>query len=201
MRIISPIPHKQINVGNWGVENQYFFTRNERILMTKILFFCSDSSVSSTQSGWEVIMECYNNRGRFLIEAILWWLIIALPINLASIFFSIQAPAYIHTDHINNGTNDFNTSLGIMISYSKIQFAVFFILLYRIHWMVSRIFYNYESKTFARNWVMSVFIYSYVSWPLGYYNNNTGVSARLREHKNDFTPVYVNDYIQFRRKN
>ena len=113
--------------------------------------FCSDSSVSSTQSGWEVIMECYNNRGRFLIEAILWWLIIALPINLASIFFSIQAPAYIHTDHINNGTNDFNTSLGIMISYSKIQFAVFFILLYRIHWMVSRIFYNYESKTFARN--------------------------------------------------
>ena len=73
-------------------------------------------------------MECYNNRGRFLIEAILWWLIIALPINLASIFFSIQAPAYIHTDHINNGTNDFNTSLGIMISYSKIQFAVTFIL-------------------------------------------------------------------------
>ena len=70
-------------------------------------------------------MECYNNRGRFLIEAILWWLIIALPINLASIFFSIQAPAYIHTDHINNGTNNFNTSLiPIMISYSKIQFAV-----------------------------------------------------------------------------
>ena len=69
----------------------------------KTFIFCSDSSVSSTQSGWEVIMECYNNRGRFLIEAILWWLIIALPINLASIFFSIQAPAYIHTDHINNG--------------------------------------------------------------------------------------------------
>ena len=105
--------------------------------MTKLLFFCSDSSVSSTQSGWEVIMECYNNRGRFLIEAILWWLIIALPINLASIFFSIQAPAYIHTDHINNGTNNVNTSLGIMIyfkpSYSKIQQTVFLILLYRIH--------------------------------------------------------------------
>ena len=59
-------------------------------------------------------MECYKNRGRFLIEAILWWLIIALPINLASIFFSIQAPAYIHTDHINNGTNNVNTSLGII---------------------------------------------------------------------------------------
>jgi hypothetical protein len=40
-------------------------------------------------------MECYKNRGRFLIEAILWWLIIALPINLASIFFSIQAKLYI----------------------------------------------------------------------------------------------------------
>ena len=79
------------------------------MLITKLLFFCSDSSVSSTQSGWEVIMECYNNRGRFLIEAIVWWLIIALPINLASIFFSIQAPAYIHTDHINNGTNNVNT--------------------------------------------------------------------------------------------
>ena len=103
----------------------------------KPFFFCSDSSVS--QSSWDTIMECYKNRGRFLIEAILWWLIIALPINLASIFFSIQAPAYIHTDHINNGTNNVNTSLGIMIyfkpSYSKIQSAVFLILLpYALHY-------------------------------------------------------------------
>ena len=93
------------------LENLYFFTRD--LILTTKLFFCSDSSVS--QSSWDTIMECYKNRGRFLIEAILWWLIIALPINLASIFFSIQAPAYIHTDHINNATNNVNTSLGIMI--------------------------------------------------------------------------------------
>ena len=68
------------------------------------LFFFSDSSGSTSKSSWELVMECCNNRGRFLIEAILWWLVISLPINLASILFSIQAPSYVHSDHDNNGT-------------------------------------------------------------------------------------------------
>ena len=72
-------------------------------LKTSIFFF-SDSSGSTSKSSWEMVMECCNNRGRFLIEAILWWLVISLPINLASILFSIQAPSYVHSDHDNNGT-------------------------------------------------------------------------------------------------
>mgnify|MGYP001256400934 CR=1 FL=1 len=49
-------------------------------------------------SCWEHMMECCNGRGRFLLEAILWWIFICLPINFVSIIFAVQAPTYVHSD-------------------------------------------------------------------------------------------------------
>ena len=49
-------------------------------------------------SCWEHMMECCNGRGRFLLEAILWWIFISLPINFVSILFAVQAPTYVHSD-------------------------------------------------------------------------------------------------------
>ena len=60
------------------------------------------------------MMECCNGGGRFIIEAITWWLLITLPINLVSIYYAIEAPPYIHPDideAYHNSINETNITL------------------------------------------------------------------------------------------
>ena len=44
------------------------------------------------------LIDYWNGRGRFLVEAVVWWLVISLPINMVSILFAAQAPEYVHSD-------------------------------------------------------------------------------------------------------
>ena len=79
-------------------------------------------------SCWDQMLECCNGRGRFLLEAIFWWLIISLPINFVSILYAIQAPTYVHSDeatyHYGYGYNSIYeaniTDEGIKVMHFKI---------------------------------------------------------------------------------
>ena len=44
------------------------------------------------------LVDSWKGRGRYLLEAIIWWLVITLPINTVSIWYGTQAPPYIHGD-------------------------------------------------------------------------------------------------------
>ena len=44
------------------------------------------------------LVDSWKGRGRYLLEAIIWWLVITLPINTVSIWYGTQAPPYTHGD-------------------------------------------------------------------------------------------------------
>ena len=44
------------------------------------------------------VLDTFKGHGRFLIEAVLWWMVITVPINTVSIWYASQAPPYIHSD-------------------------------------------------------------------------------------------------------
>ena len=44
------------------------------------------------------VLDTFKGHGRFLIEAVLWWIVITVPMNTVSIWYASQAPPYIHSD-------------------------------------------------------------------------------------------------------
>ena len=49
-------------------------------------------------SHWNRLIGCCNGRGGSLIEAVFWWIVISVPINIASIIFAMEAPTYDHSE-------------------------------------------------------------------------------------------------------
>ena len=82
----------------WILQNRTRLKYNRSLQYVIKCYFYYSVSHNLEASCWEQMMECCNGRGRFLLEAVLWWLFISLPINFVSILFAVQAPTYVHSD-------------------------------------------------------------------------------------------------------
>ena len=65
-----------------------------------LTFFYRDDDLSNSRSKpfLEFHPDCLDGKGVLLLESLIWWIIISIPINVVSIIFAIQAPPYAHKD-------------------------------------------------------------------------------------------------------